>query len=196
MAKTVGPLQSFSASGKVADSLIFQNQNGRNIVRKYFQPSNPRTPPQQTNRLIIAALAKSFDAADKGKPWLNDLLQAVPAGQTWTTYAQNFFTERYGRGAAGVQAAHTEFLRLTDRTLWESFANRIGIFDTVFLDAIDGARTLEAGFSLLFPVKLALDIRARTNLFPQTYYDIDVNDWTLDTITLFKSDFTNRIPTP
>lgn len=196
MAKTVAPLQSFSASGKVADSLIFQNQNGRNIVRQYFRPSNPRTPAQQTNRLIMASLAQSFAAADMGKPWLNDLLQAVPAGQTWTTYAQQFFTRRYGRGEAGVQGAHSDLLRLADRVIWGNFAESIGMVDIVYPDAIDGARTLEAGTSLLFPVKLALDVRARTNLFPQTYYDIDVGDWTLDIITQFKADFTNRIPEP
>lgn len=50
MAKLKGPLFSFSASGKLADSLVFAKWKGINDVRQHVIPANPKTAGQQTQR--------------------------------------------------------------------------------------------------------------------------------------------------
>jgi len=50
MAKVKAPLFGFSASGKLADSLVYMKWKGINDVRQYVIPANPRTAKQQTQR--------------------------------------------------------------------------------------------------------------------------------------------------
>lgn len=50
MAKVKAPLFSFSAAGKIADSLIYGSWKGINTVKSYVIPSNPQTTSQQTQR--------------------------------------------------------------------------------------------------------------------------------------------------
>ncbi len=59
MAKVTAPLFGFSASGKIADSLVFMKWKGIATVRKYLIPANPKSAAQTTqrNRLAAAVLA-------------------------------------------------------------------------------------------------------------------------------------------
>lgn len=59
MAKVTAPLFGFSASGKIADSLVFMKWKGIATVRKFLIPSNPKTAAQTTqrNRLTAAVAA-------------------------------------------------------------------------------------------------------------------------------------------
>jgi len=50
VAKLKAPLFSFSASGKLADALVYFTWKGLNVVRQYVIPSNPDTTLQQTQR--------------------------------------------------------------------------------------------------------------------------------------------------
>jgi len=50
MAKLKGPLFSFNASGKLADSLVYFPWKGLNVVRQYVIPANPKTALQQAQR--------------------------------------------------------------------------------------------------------------------------------------------------
>lgn len=50
---------SFSASGKIADALVYFDWKGLNVVREYVIPANPNTALQQTQRgYLTAAVAK------------------------------------------------------------------------------------------------------------------------------------------
>ena len=50
MAILKAPLFSFSASGKLADALVYLGWKGLNVVRSYVIPSNPKTTLQVTQR--------------------------------------------------------------------------------------------------------------------------------------------------
>ncbi len=50
MAKVKGPLFSFSASGKIADTLVYLPWKGLNNVRQYVIPTNPKTDKQTLQR--------------------------------------------------------------------------------------------------------------------------------------------------
>lgn len=64
MAKVKAPLFSFSASGKLADALVYFPWKGIQSVREYVMPANPKTEPQKAQRaLMTAAVAEWHGAA-------------------------------------------------------------------------------------------------------------------------------------
>lgn len=77
VAKLLAPLLSFSASGKLANSIVAFSWHGINCLRSYVIPHNPRTPEQQANRqhIKIATFA-----------WKNYLLAPL-AREGWTNWA-------------------------------------------------------------------------------------------------------------
>lgn len=99
MAKLKAPLFSFSASGKLADALVYMSWKGLNTVRKYVIPANPKTIPQEDQRGYFSAvvdaihaamqhLTKSLDAVDRSayslfgsceptpRTWFNQIIKA------------------------------------------------------------------------------------------------------------------------
>jgi hypothetical protein len=54
MAKVRGPLFSFEAAGKLADSIVYFDWKGISAVRSWTKPANPRTAAQQTQRGYLA----------------------------------------------------------------------------------------------------------------------------------------------
>lgn len=58
MAKLVGPLFSLEARGKVGEALVYFPFKGRNVVRAWTIPTNPRDIDQQLIRQKLASLGK------------------------------------------------------------------------------------------------------------------------------------------
>ena len=63
MAKVKAPLFSFSASGKLADTLVFFPWKGLDCVRKWLVPANPKTAKQVTIRGYLSAAVAAIQAA-------------------------------------------------------------------------------------------------------------------------------------
>lgn len=194
MAKVVGPLQSFSAGGKVADTLIFQKSNGRNIVRRYFRPSNPNSSAQQVNRTIMFMVSQAIGAVDPDRPYLQDLLTVVPATETWSTYIQKYVTRRFGRGLAGADALRLDYVGHPNRVLINDFSIRIEFTGRRFTtDPSDPV--LDAGVSFYLLAELAFELKTRdSNLFDRAVYNTPLDSWNLNHAIDFKTDFTDRIP--
>lgn len=65
MARTTGPLLSMDASGSVGNSITFAKWKGRNYVRRYAVPANPRSIAQTSIRTAMkyyTALWKEYTA--------------------------------------------------------------------------------------------------------------------------------------
>jgi hypothetical protein len=63
MAKVTGPLFSLSASGKIANTLVYMKWKGLNDVRAYVIPANPNTAAQIAQRAIFEAAVDMVHAA-------------------------------------------------------------------------------------------------------------------------------------
>ncbi|MBA7643920.1 hypothetical protein ES703_51654 [subsurface metagenome] len=63
VAKVTAPLFSFTASGKLADSLVFMSWKGLNTVRKYVIPANPKSDDQITQRAYMKAIVPGIHKA-------------------------------------------------------------------------------------------------------------------------------------
>ena len=66
MAGVRGPLMSFDASGKLADSIVFSKWKGRNYVRQLVTPHNPRSASQTGMRAMFAFLANLWASIAAG----------------------------------------------------------------------------------------------------------------------------------
>jgi len=64
VAKLKAPLLSLSASGKLANTLVFFNWKGLNVVREYVIPSNPQTALQVTQRSYLTAAVAAVHTAE------------------------------------------------------------------------------------------------------------------------------------
>lgn len=63
MAKLNAPLFSFTASGKLADALVFFTWKGLNVVRQYVTPSNPKSDDQIIQRAYMKVIVPAIHAA-------------------------------------------------------------------------------------------------------------------------------------
>lgn len=80
MAKLNAPLLSFSASGKIADALVYFAWKGINVVRQYVIPSNPKTAAQTTQRgYLTAAVAAIHTAQGLGDHGIEEVDQVANA---------------------------------------------------------------------------------------------------------------------
>jgi hypothetical protein len=79
MAKVTTPLLSFTASGQVAQTLVYFPWKGLDVVRSYVRPANPNTAGQQTQRGYFA---------DAVADWHDIGLDAVDVA-AWNRYASS-----------------------------------------------------------------------------------------------------------
>src|SRR5690606_27546113 len=71
MGKTTAPLLSFDASGTLAKTVVYSRWRGISYARRHVIPANPRTIPQQFNRLAFATLREMWKVAPPAAqaPW-------------------------------------------------------------------------------------------------------------------------------
>lgn len=163
MAKVKGPLMSLSASGSVADTIVFSIWKGRPYVRELVTPSNPQTANQAAVRSILGATAKSAKAvltssADVdgfGSAMFQATRDAAPSGQSWVSFLQK---TAYGTNGALLSAWAA--LSPTQQGYFDASALNVGLIDyspiypdatemtagcQLFLLAYFGENTLLAG---------------------------------------------------
>jgi len=79
MALVAGPLFSVDASGTYKDCLTFSIWKGRNYVRTWFRPTNPKTDLQVAQRTLMQSAVAGWQA----------LYQAVK--DTWNVAARDVY---------------------------------------------------------------------------------------------------------
>ena len=62
LSKVIAPLFSFSASGAIAESIVYFPWKGLNVVRKYVVPANPKSPAQTTQRGYLTEVVDKIHA--------------------------------------------------------------------------------------------------------------------------------------
>ena len=89
MAKVVMPLLSAEASGKIADTMVYFPWKGRNVVRRWVTPTNPRSAGQKKIRTMLAAVGKNLAVMSTASPVgaIITVIRAVtPAGMIWNAH--------------------------------------------------------------------------------------------------------------
>lgn len=93
MAKVEGPLFSLEARGKIGNVMVHFPWKGRNVVRKWLKPTNPRDIDQKLIRQKLAAVGHCIgkilgvDATyPNGSLAVVEWKTLTPAGQIWNAY--------------------------------------------------------------------------------------------------------------
>lgn len=177
MSKVTAPLQSFSASGKIGKSLVFFTHLGRNVVRGLVTPANPKSETQGDTRLLLGALGRSTKGVATPSDYRNEIIQAVPAGQTWVSSLISFIIDFYGTGATGVAALNLAFEGHA-ATNWEAQAAERGLTDLTISYAAAAEQTITAGAQLYILAQRAIAVSAADpTLFAVTPYTTALASW-------------------
>ena len=93
MAKVVGPLMSLEARGKIGDALVAFVWKGRNVMRSWTIPSNPRSVGQKVARQKLAAMGKNTlvikpitTGLISGSSMYQFIKDVTPSSQIWNAY--------------------------------------------------------------------------------------------------------------
>ena len=97
MAKVTGPLFSMSASGKIADVLVYFTHKGRNVVRQWLSPANPQSSAQGDRRIIMGGTGRAVGQITVDEPFHQQLidLELIPGGQTKQSYMVKYIIDNF-----------------------------------------------------------------------------------------------------
>ncbi len=97
MAKVTGPLMSMSASGKIADAIVFFGWKGTNVVRQWLKPSNPQSTAQGDTRIAMGGTGRAVGKMVKDASYHQQLitLGLIPGGQTKQSYQVKYIIDNY-----------------------------------------------------------------------------------------------------
>jgi hypothetical protein len=174
MAKVTGPLYSMTASGKIADAMVFFSNKGRACVRQWLIPKNAKTEDQGDRRLILGGVGRACGAVKVGSGYDVKLRVAVniPNDQTKQSYLVKTIIEAYCPNATAFEAQNTLYEAHTAKAAFDASALSIGL---VALDiAYKGtANSFGYGLQLYLLAKLGID-----KGLAGTPYDTAIADWT------------------
>jgi len=139
MAKVTAPLLSFSASGKIADTLVAFSWKGISVMRQYVIPTNPNTAAQVTQRTLFTACVSAW------RLYLTDT-------EIRTGWNKSALLNK--KPMSGFNVAMASLIKMLagdpDASYGESYAEQAGRLVTIAMKNMDdGAAGDEAGnFSL------------------------------------------------
>ena len=184
MAKVTGPLQSFSASGKLASSIVFGAWKGVNYVRQYVIPANPQSSGQGDQRIIVGGTGRAVGKVSTSGD-LNTKLEAldvVPSGQSKQSYLVKYILDHY---LDSVTNYETELANLTGHTVYTAFQ---GAGDTLGITEFD----LDYASTDPYDKGLGVFLLAKTCIalgFTGEPYTTSLSSWTGAQVDLFVADF-------
>lgn len=193
MAKTVAPLQSFSASGKIGKSLVFFSHLGRNVVRGLVTPKNPKTEAQGAQRLLVGAAGKALKYVNLKGYYFTNVKMGVPAGQTWGSSLVKLITQTYGTGSTGVTALKSAFTGHTKKAVFDSAAASLNM-PSVTIPYAGVVNEITGGEQLYILAVNAMAVKAgNPDSFDKTPYTTALANWASANIASFVTDVTEDL---
>jgi len=185
MAKVTGPLMSMSASGKLADAIVFSIWKGQAYVRQWLVPANPKSAAQGNQRTMLAGLGRSVGKVTVDSVFDTKLanLGVIPSGQSKQSYLVKYILDHY---LDTVTNYTSELAACTGHTAYTSFgagADSLGI--TEFSLAYDTIGAFDKALGLYLIAKTALALG-----FTGAPYTDALTAWTTTDVAAFVADFT------
>jgi len=120
MAKVTGPLMSISASGKIADSIVFFAWKGLNVVRQWIVPANKMSADQGNFRTMLGGTGKAVGKISSAGEIAAQLVSGnmIPGGQTKQSYIVKYILTNYLYNATVFAS---ELALCTGHTAYTSF---------------------------------------------------------------------------
>lgn len=134
MAKVTGPLMSMTASGKLANTLVFFSWKGVATVRQWLIPANPQSDGQGDIRVVLGGLGRAVGKVGVDSAFHDKLkaLDVIPAAQTKQSYLVQYIKDNYIAGGGATMAGNYASIlaELTGHSAYTAFgvgADDLGI---------------------------------------------------------------------
>lgn len=192
MAKTTGPLFSVSASGKLANSLVYFTWKGIGVAREWLKPANPQSAAQGKRRLLLGGTGRAVGEIlpHPGNPIVSSFaqmlidLKLIPAGQTKQSFLVDYILSHYLTDATAFASMLAEMTALT--TLYGAFgslATTLGLVN--FEISYDTIAAYDKALGLYLMAKSAIALG-----FTVAPYTTALASWVAAEVTLFGADLT------
>ena len=186
MAKVTGPLYSISASGKIADAMVYFGWKGVNVVRGWVKPANPQVAAQGDQRIMLGGTGRAVGKIQPEKVFAQQLidLSLIPSGQTKQSFLVKYILDHY---ITGVTSYLLELSACTNHTVYDAFCEAADALDIVEFDltyATNLAYDKALGLYLIAKAAIALN-------FTGTPYTSNITAWVTADVNGMVNDFTN-----
>ena len=183
MAKVTAPLMSMSASGKIADAIVYFTWKGRNTVRQWLKPANPQSSQQGDRRIIAGGTGRAVGQIVVDSAFHQQLidLALIPGGQTKQSYMVKYILDNYLTNATTYAAELASMTGHTASASIGSVADDLGIlaFDLDYATIVAYDKRL--GVYLLAKAAIALG-------FTGAPYSVGLSTWTATQWNALESD--------
>lgn len=163
MAKVTGPLYSMTASGKIADAMVFFSWKGRSVVRQWLIPLNRQSADQGDVRMVLGGLGRAAGRVAVDEAYHTQLkdLEVIPTDQTKQSYLVKKIRALYFGGLGSTFRTNYKAIlaEITGHTAYTSFAagaDDAGIADFDIAYAAVAPFEKELGLYVLAKVAIAL----------------------------------------
>ena len=183
---------SISASGKVADSLVFFGWKGINVVRQWLKPANPMKTAQGDRRIMIGGTGRAVGkiCPKSGSTVVSAFAQQLidlsllPGGQTKQSFLVKYVLDHY---ITGITSFSAELIAVTAHTAslaFGSMATALNIVDFDLDYAAIAPYDRRLGLYLIAKAACALG-------FTGTPYVSNITAWTTIDVNGMANDFTS-----
>ena len=189
MAKVTGPLFSMSASGKLANSIVFFGWKGIHVVREWITPSNPQTGTQGDQRVIAGALGRASSVVDTTSDFAAEIREYMASGLTWPSAISKYMIDSVVNDGTAWVALVTEYEAHTATAAFDSEAAALNIqaFDLAYKAMADDA---QPGAILYCLAKFATAWELLgTKGFQRSPYTTALASWTITEIQAMVAEF-------
>jgi len=185
MAKVTGPLMSMSASGKLADSIVFSIWKGTAYVRQWLKPANPQSAGQGDQRIMVGGTGRSVGKIQVGSTIDTKLanLGVIPSGQSKQSYMVKYILTHYLDSLTNYTAQLALCTGHTAYTTFQAGADDLGITEFDLAYATAAAYDKALGLFLIAKSVQALG-------FTGAPYTDALSAWTATDVNAFIADFT------
>lgn len=191
MAKCTGPLYSLSASGKLANAMVYFGWKGINVCREWLKPANPQSAAQGNRRLMLGGTGRAVGKVypNTGHVTISAIaqqlitLKLIGGGQTKQSYLVNYILGHYLTTPSAFVTQLAAFTGHAENDVFTSSAAGIGLVDLAL--SYDTVSPYEKGLGLYLLAKACCDLG-----FAGTPYTTAIASWVTADITGFVADMT------
>jgi len=188
MAKTIMPLMSGGASGKIADMIVFFPWKGHNVVRQWLKPANPMTGKQGDQRLFLGGTGRACKVVQEGSYYIGEGRALATGGQTWVSALVNYIISNIFTSATAYEAVVSAYNSHGAKSAFASNAASLGLTD-FDVDYKSTTSKYVAGLQLYILALYGVNMHSLDNeVFNKSPYTKALNSWTSDDVGLLVDD--------
>jgi len=191
MAKTTGPLYSLSASGKLANAMVYFTWKGIGVCREWLKPTNKKSADQGNQRVMLGGTGRACGEIlpRPGAPTISAFaqqlidLKLVPGGQTKQSFMVKYIIDHYLTDTTAYASMLAELTGHAEYDCWGNIADALGVVE--FSLPYDTIAAYDKALGLYLMAKSAIALG-----FTGTPYTTALASWVTEDISGFAADLT------